>query len=78
MGHNEIMTIKTPAQHVISIIGGVRATARKLKKTPGTISTWKKKGNVPGPAQAQILAIAEEENLDITAHDLILGRKQDA
>jgi transposase-like protein len=72
----------TPADYVIKIFGGVRATARTLNRTPSTISKWRHyqskyapKGTLPSNAIPQILKKAQELQLDITAEDLIEGRE---
>lgn len=67
----------SPAEYVIYIFGGVRATARAVGRTPPVVSKWAKekgKGRVPVQVQPEILRVARERNLDITAEDLILGR----
>ncbi len=70
----------TPAEYVIRTIGGVRKTARALGRNPGSISMWRSrkprggKGDIPRPAQKDILTYARRKHLDITASDLILGR----
>lgn len=72
----------SPAQWIIKVFGGVRATARKLNADKGQISRWlqpeEKKGTgggIPRKKQLLILEIAEKEGLDITAQDLIKGRQ---
>jgi hypothetical protein len=71
----------TPAEHVIQIFGGVRATARALDRSPSCVSKWRAPkdargcdGGIPRKAQEQILRLAKEQGLDITADDLISGR----
>ena len=68
----------SPAEYVIKKIGGVRKTARAIGRTPSTVSAWRSKkgtgGEVPRGAQKDILAYAKMKHLDITAHDLIVGR----
>lgn len=70
-----------PAQYVIKVFGGVRATARAIGRRPGAVINWKnpKKrggcdGHVPSAAQRLILQIATDEGLDITPDDLMFGR----
>lgn len=70
-----------PAQYVIKIFGGVKATARAVGRTPGAIIFWKhpkskggRGGNVPTIAQRIILKIALRDGLDITPQDLAYGR----
>ncbi len=73
------MPLLNPAEYVIRTIGGVRKTARAIGRTPSTISSWRKErgtnGNIPRSAQKPILAFAKQKGLDITASDLIIGRR---
>ena len=71
----------SPAQHVITQFKGVRAAARALGRTPGTISNWRrpvsKKGNggeIPSGIMRKIMEVAHLKKLDITPHDLVFGR----
>ncbi len=72
----------TPAEYVIRIFKGVRATARMLDKSPSTICKWQKYrnksgaiGQVPTSVHRQILEIAKKSGLDITPEDLVYGRE---
>lgn len=72
----------TPAEYVISVFGGVRATAKAIGRTPSCITKWKKPkklkgcgGRVPSIAQGLILTLAVKRNLPITAEDLLCGRE---
>ena len=70
----------SPAEYVIHVFGGVRATARAVEKYPSTICKWKRAkphgsgGNVPSAAQRIILELAKGNRLDITPDDLAWGR----
>jgi len=65
-----------PAEYVIMAFGGVRATARAIGYNPDSIIKWRRrKGFVPTSAQEVILKAAIENDVDITADDLILGRE---
>lgn len=75
------MKFLSPAEYVIKTFGGVRATARAIGRDKSSVSVWRaskdKKGTgglIPHKAQALILKVAREKNLDITAEDLIVGR----
>ena len=73
-----IGTVKlNPAEFVIHMFGGVRATARALEKTPSTISKWQheNEGRIPTKNILSILVKSKELKLDITADDLIHGRE---
>lgn len=69
----------SPAEHVIRTIGGVRKTARAIKRQPSSVSAWRSpngtRGEVPRSAQKSILKYAGQHNLDITATDLLFGRE---
>lgn len=75
----------SPADYIIHIFGGVRATARAIGRTPPTVSKWQRghtqkghkvsTGALPADVLKPILEKAKADNLDITAEDLILGRK---
>ena len=70
----------TPADTVISKFGGVRSLARLLKKDPSTIHRWKMPaekgglgGRIPSKAQHDLLSLAFEHGVDLSAADLIVG-----
>lgn len=63
----------TPAQYVIHVFKGVRATARAVGRTPSSVSKWQK-ARIPSGAHRRILDIAKEQDLDIQPQDLIYGR----
>lgn len=71
-----------PVDHVIKVFGGIRATARALKRDPSAITKWRRSkakggtgGEIPRGVQRRILTIAQRDKLDITATDLIFGRQ---
>lgn len=71
----------TPAQLVIQTFGGVRATARRLGKTPGAVCKWalpiEKQGTggrIPSNARAKILEIVKKEKIQLSSHELDYGR----
>lgn len=68
----------TPAAKVIKAFGGVRATARRLNRNSSTISRWQIErerggtgGRIPASLQGEILELAKEDGLLLTADDLI-------
>lgn len=63
----------TPAQYVIHIFKGVRATARAVGRTPSSVSKWQK-ARIPSGAHRKILDVAKERGLDLTSNDLVYGR----
>lgn len=71
-----------PAQYIIFFFGGVRATARAVGCTPSAVSKWTKPksehgsgGQIPAGSREIIIALAKAHRLDITANDLVYGRK---
>lgn len=80
--HLEYPMNASPAEYVISVFGGVRALGRAIGRSPGSVSRWQRAksnrgtgGDIPRAAQKLILDQAKKEGLDITANDLIHGRK---
>jgi hypothetical protein len=67
----------TPAECVIRAFGGVRKTAKAIGRTPSNISKWTRRceGVIPEKTVRTVLEQAEAMGLDLTARDLILGRK---
>lgn len=68
----------TPAARVIVAFGGVRATARILKRNPSTVSRWLKPrgesgtgGLIPSNLQSAILKHAADNKIALTADDLV-------
>lgn len=66
----------SPVEYVIRKFGGVRKLARAIGRDAGTVSKWRRPDHgIPRKAQLLILSAAERQGLDITANDLIKGRK---
>lgn len=66
----------SPVETVIWAFGGVRKTARAIGKNPTVISHWRKiLGPIPSGSQRIVLEKAKELKLDLTADDLIFGRR---
>lgn len=70
--------VKTPAARVISVMGGVRETARALGISSSTVSRWQKPrdeggtgGRVPTKHQAKLLDIARDRGVELTPAQLI-------
>lgn len=68
----------TPAARVIAAFKGVRETARILNISSSTVSRWQKSkdeggtgGRVPTKHQAEILRVAKERGVALTAEGLI-------
>ena len=69
------MASKNPANVVIDLFGGVRATARVIKRSPGAVSKWKKLGFVPSKHHRPLLDAAKAARKRLTPEMLILGAK---
>ena len=65
---------KTPGQLQIAEFGGVRALARSVHRDAASISRWQKSGLVPTSMQKKVLETAWDNNINISAHELIFGR----
>jgi len=64
----------TPVQLLIAEFGGVRALARSVHRDAASISRWQKSGLVPTNMQKKVLETAWDNNINISAHELIFGR----
>jgi len=62
-----------PAEYVIKIFGGVRATAREVERTPSAISGWRKVKRVPLGMFKRIQRRAKARKKTVTLDNLILG-----
>ena len=68
-------TSKTPVQLLIKEFGGVRALARAVPRAAASVSRWQKgDGLVPTSMQKKVLETAWDNNINISAHELIFGR----
>ena len=67
-------TSQTPVQILIKEFGGVRVLARSVHRDAASISRWQKSGLVPTSMQKKFLETAWDNNINISAHELIFGR----
>lgn len=65
----------TPVQLAIQSFGGVRRLAKAIDRDPAAVSRWQRSGIVPSAAQRKLLETAWERGIELTAHDIIFGRK---
>ena len=72
--------LKTPVQKVVSAFGGVRATARAVKRDPARVTRWGKPieeggsgGRLPTSVQTHLMQMIQEGRLNLTAADLVEG-----
>lgn len=68
-------TNQTPVDVVIEVFGGVCAVARAINRDPSAVSRWQARRKIPNALQAELLDAAKARNLNLTADDLICGRK---
>ena len=64
----------TPVQLLIAEFGGLRLLARKIGRDCGSVCRWQKSGLVPTSMQKKVLETAWDNNINISAHELIFGR----
>ena len=69
----------TPAEKVITSLGGIRAVARLIGRNPSSVQRWRKPraeggtgGAVPTAVQGRLLAIARDRGIPLAADDLIM------
>ena len=66
--------METPVQILIKEFNGVRPLARAVHRDAASISRWQKSGLVPTSMQKKVLETAWDNNINISAHELIFGR----
>lgn len=69
------MQLIPPGILVVQVFGGVRKLARLLEIDPSTVSRWQSTGRIPSGMQREVLQLAWDEGLDLTAHDIVWGRE---
>jgi hypothetical protein len=62
---------QNPAEYIISLFGGVRATARALKMTGPSVGYWRRKGYVPNKNITLILAVCRDMGIRIDRNKLV-------
>lgn len=73
--NSEDHVLLNPAEYIIRVFKGVRATGRAVGRAPGNVSKWRKSGRIPSAVQEKILEVAKEKKLDIRPGDLVAGRE---
>ena len=66
--------METPVQILIQEFGGVRSLSRSVHRDAASISRWQKSGLVPTNMQKKVLETAWDNNINISAHELIFSR----
>lgn len=56
---------------IFDLFGGIRPMARILGEPASNVAAWKREGRIPAIKQPHVLAMANANNLPITAHDII-------
>ena len=59
----------TYVYQIIEKFGGVRAMARRLGRAASTVNSWADRGSIPDAEKATILALAQRDNIGLTAVD---------
>ena len=62
---------KNSAWKIVEKFGGQSELAKLIDKGQSTVQYWTKTGAIPAKWQAQLLAIAREHNIDLTAADFV-------
>lgn len=72
----------SPAEYVIHVMGGVRATGRAIGRSATAVGKWRQSrrrggtsGRIPPKVQGLLLAYAHTHAMDIVASDFKFGRK---
>lgn len=76
-----MVTRLTPAKYVYSIFGGVRATARAIKKSHAYVATWGQLpakgglgGRIPPTVVHDLMRAASKKGRKLTYKQLLLGQ----
>ncbi len=60
-----------PAEYVIALFGGVRATARALNLTNPAVGYWRKKGYIPMAQLSHILSVCRDRDIKVDRNMLL-------
>jgi hypothetical protein len=66
-----------PAQRIVGKFGGQTVLARLLGKGPSTVQHWTKTGSIPAKWHSTVLALAQEQGLDLSPRDFIETTEDD-
>lgn len=61
----------TPAENVISKMGGTRKAAAILNTHPSTVQSWKESGFIPARRQREVLDVARCAGIKLCAEDFL-------
>jgi len=64
-----------PTEYFIHTFGGLRPAAMSINRTPSAVCQWRRHGMIPTAAMREIMLAAKAKGLDVTANDLVFGRK---
>ncbi len=62
---------ENPAKKVVEKFGGQSELAKLIGKNQSTVQYWTKTGAIPAKWQAQLLSLARERDVDLTASDFV-------
>src|SRR5437868_14540233 len=65
------MATSNPAQVIVDKFGGQSTLANLIGKGQSTVQYWTKTGAIPSKWQSKLLAIAAEQQIDLTAADFV-------
>jgi DNA-binding transcriptional regulator YdaS (Cro superfamily) len=61
----------TPAENIISKLGGTRRAAALIGVPPSTVQSWKESGFIPARRQGHVLEVAAGNGIDLLASDFM-------
>lgn len=64
-----------PAEYTILVFGGCTPISRLLNLDRTAVFKWKSYQGVPRKHHIELLTLAEKNKIDLTAQDLVQGRK---
>lgn len=81
MKNKKQVQIIKPADFIVMFFGGLRPAAKAIGRSHASVNKWRRPvsdrgtgGYIPRAVMHRILTLAEKNNWQITAYDLIIGR----
>src|SRR5262245_18689747 len=65
--------MENTAERIVARFGGQSALARLIGKGQSTVAHWVKIGRIPAKWQPELLGLAEENGISLTASDFMLS-----
>lgn len=69
------LKLLNPAEYTILVFGGCTPIARLLNLDRTAVFKWKSYQGVPRKHHIDLLSLAEKRKIDLTAQDLVQGRR---